>query len=194
MGLMQYKYYFRKPKSALVKDILSWVLIGGLITIAATSPYFLQNLIRGYKRWKKYPKRKISAAFYILKKEGLLEIQNKNGQIFISLTPEGRMKAGMFQINHLKIARPKTWDRKWRLLTFDISEKKKIIREALRGKLKGLGFQSFQKSIWLYPFDCTAEIDLLKRFFGLSDNEVELIVASHIGKDEKWRNIFKLST
>lgn len=194
MGLRQYKYYFRKPKSALVQDILSWILIGGLIAIAATSPYFVQNLVRSYKQWRRYPGRKISAAFYLLKKERLLEIKNKNGQIFVSLTPEGRMKAGMFQINHLKIAKPKTWDKKWRLLLFDISEKKKIIREALRGKLKELGFAYFQKSIWLHPFDCTAEIDLLKRFFGLSDNEVELIIASHIGKDKKWKNVFNLPT
>lgn len=102
------------------------------------------------------------------------------------------MKAGLFQIDSLKIKRPKAWDKKWRLLTFDISEKKKIIREALRGKLQELGFCLFQKSIWIYPFDCAAETDLLKDFFGLSHNEIQLVVAGDIGKDEEWKRIFKL--
>lgn len=192
MGIGKYKYYFRKPKSAVVQDILLWLLLGGLITIAATSPYFLQNLIRGYSRWKKYPKAKVSTAFHRLKKEGLIDIQTSNKQIHISLTSEGKMKAGLFQIDSLKIKRPKAWDKKWRLLTFDISEKKKIIREALRGKLQELGFYLFQKSIWIYPFDCAAETDLLKDFFGLSSKEIQLITADSIGRDEEWKRIFKL--
>jgi len=194
MGIAKYKYYFTKPKSEIVKDVLTGLFIGGAIVLASTSPYFVQNLIKGYKRYQKYPKQKISTVFWRLKRDGFIDIKQSNHQIYISLTQEGRRKAGIFQINNLKIKRPKQWDKKWRLLMFDISQKRKILREALRGKLKELGFLPFQKSIWIHPFDCSAEVELLKDFFGLSVKEIQLIVAEDIGDDSVFLQRFKLST
>lgn len=194
MGVGKYKYYFRKPKSEIVKDVFYWLAVAGAVSIAATSPYFVQNLLRARRKWEKYPKRKISTTFDQLRRKGLISIGMHNKQIYISLTLEGRKKAGIFQINDLAIKKPKRWDRKWRLLTFDITQKKKVIREALRGKLKQLGFYPFQKSIWIHPYDCGAEIELLKDFFGLTDVEAQLIIAENIGIDGKWKKVFQLSS
>lgn len=194
MGAGKYKYYFRKPKSEIVKDVFYWLAVAGAVSIAVTSPYFVQNLLRARRKWEKYPKRKISTTFDRLRRKGLISIGMHNKQIYISLTSEGRKKAGIFQINDLAIKKPKRWDRKWRLLTFDITQKKKVIREALRGKLKQLGFYPFQKSIWIHPYDCDAEIELLKDFFGLTDAEAQLIIAENIGIDSKWKVVFKLSS
>lgn len=193
MSIKKYKYYFSKPKSEIVKDALTWLLIAGAITFAASSPYFSQNLFKSYKRWKKYPTKKVYNTFYSLKKQGFINFEIKNRQIYISLTERGKKKAGIFQIDSLKIKRPKNWDKKWRLIIFDIAELKKIFREAFRGKLKQLGFYPLQKSVWAFPFDCQAEIDLLKDFFGLSDDEIRLIVAEKIGNDNKLRETFKLN-
>ena len=193
MALVKYKYYFRKPKSEIVKDIFSWLLVGGAVTIAATSPYFIQNLLTARRSFKRYPKTRISSMFDQLKRQGFLLVEKKNHQIYISLTKEGREKAGMFQIDKLAIKRPKKWDKKWRLLIFDIPETRKVAREALRGKLKELGFFPFQKSVWIYPYNCVAEVELLKDFFGLLDTEAQLIVAENIGKDDHWQRLFKLS-
>ena len=98
----------------------------------------------------------------------------------------------MFQIDDLKIKKPKKWDRKWRVLIFDIAQLKKIYREALRGKLKVLGFYQLQKSVWVHPFDCKAEIKMLKDFFGLSDREIRLIVAENIGEYGEIKKFFKM--
>jgi len=193
-SLKKYKYYFAKPRSEIVKDIFTWLFVGGAVTIAATSPYFVQNILRGYQRWQKYPKRKVSDAFSRLKRDGFIEIEKKNHQIYISLTPEGRKRAGIFQIDKLKIKKPKRWDKKWRLLMFDIPQERKISREALRGKLKELGFLLFQKSVWIHPFDCRAEVELLQDFFGFSGNEMRLIVAENIGDDKQFKQDLKLSS
>lgn len=193
MGIQKYKYYFRKPKSEIVKDILTWLLIGGAISVAATSPYFINNLLRNYKQWKKYPKKKTYNAFYLLRKQGCINFITRHHQIYISLTEKGKKKAGMFQIDSLKINRPKIWDKKWRLIIFDIAELKKIYREAFRGKLKELGFYPLQKSVWVFPFDCKAEIDLLKAFFGLSNDEIKLVIVEKIDDDDKLKGIFKLN-
>ncbi len=192
MGFGKYKYYFRKPRSEIVKDILRWLLMAGAVYIAASSPYFVRNLFRYYKRSKKYPRKKIWDSFYRLRKKGLIEVKREGAQIYISLTERGKKEAGMLQIDALKINRPKKWDHKWRLVIFDIVQLKKFYREAFRGKLKQLGFYPLQKSVWICPFDCQPEIEILKEFFGLSEKEVRLVVAQTIGDDTPIRTMFKI--
>ncbi|MDZ7586710.1 MAG: CRISPR-associated endonuclease Cas2 [Patescibacteria group bacterium] len=47
----------------------------------------------------------------------------------------------------------KEWDGYWRLVIFDIAEKKSNLRKQLRNKLKELGFGMWQKSIYISPFN-----------------------------------------
>jgi len=191
-ALRKYKYYFRKSRSEIVKDVLGWLVVAGSISVAATSPYFILNLLKGFKKGRKYSRKKVYDTFYNLRRQGLIKVEERNHQIYISLTEEGRKKASWLQIDSLKISKPKKWDRKWRIVIFDISQLKKLYREAFRGKLKELGFRSLQKSVWIYPFGCLAEIELLKEFFGLSEKEVRLILAEDIGKEESIKKLFKL--
>ena len=193
MGVRKYKYYFTKPKSEITKDVFHWLLVAGAVCVAGTSPYFGTNLFRTFKKQKKYSRRKVYDTFYSLKKRGFLKIEKRNHQVYISLTNLGKKKAGMFQIDELKIKKPKKWDGKWRIIIFDITQLKKTHRDSLRGKLKNLGFYQLQKSAWIYPFDCRAEIDLLRDFFGLRENEMRLIISSDIGEVEKLKKIFKLT-
>ncbi len=191
--MTKYKYYLKKPRSEIAKDILYWLTTGGLICLAATSPYFGINLIRGVKRWKKYNKRNIISAFKRLEKRGCIDIKMVRNQIYIHLTKEGKKLAGWTQIDALKIKRPKRWDGKWRLVIFDISQLKKFYREVFRGKLKELGFYPLQKSVWVYPFACCDEIELLRDFFGLSEKEVRLIVCEDIGQDDWLKKLFSVT-
>jgi hypothetical protein len=48
MGIKKYKYYFYKPKSEIVKDILNWLMLAGAVYIAASSPYFVRNLLKEF--------------------------------------------------------------------------------------------------------------------------------------------------
>lgn len=192
MEISKYKYYFRKPRSEIVKDVFKTLILVGAISIAGNSPHFLSDIWKGYQKWRKYPKKKLRDAFSSLLKQGYVEVIEKNHQIFVTLTEEGRKKAGWLQIGALEIKKPKRWDGKWRLVIFDIAELKKIHREAFRGKLKELGFCQLQKSVWIYPYDCRAEIDLLRDFFGLNREELRLIVAEDVGSDRKLITNFDL--
>jgi len=77
MGIGKYKYYFKKPKSAIVKDCFLWLCVGGAVAIAATSPYFVQNLLSARKRFERYPKRRVSSTFDRLRRDGFILIQKK---------------------------------------------------------------------------------------------------------------------
>jgi len=190
--MSKYKYYFRKPKSEIVKDILSWLAMAGVICVAATSPYFILNIIRSFKKVRKYNKKKVYDVFYNLRRQGCIDIRKRNHQIYIALTEKGRKKAGRFQIDSLKINKPRKWDKKWRLVIFDISQLQRLKRNAFRGKLKELGFYPLQKSVWVCPYPCKDEIELLREFFGLTKKEIRLITAENIEDDNFLRKVFKL--
>lgn len=189
----QYKYYFKKPRGEIVKDILLWLAFGCAIAVAAaSSPTFMPNLLRRFAKKKQHNERSVANAFYRLRKEGCINIQRSSHQIYISLTPEGRKKAGRFQINSLRVKKPKRWDKKWRIVVFDIKHKTRVKREALRGFLKRLGFYQLQKSVWVHPYNCEDEIRLLYDFFGFTVNELQLIVAEHIDNANALQKYFRL--
>lgn len=172
---------------------MKFFLVAGAVSVAATSPFFLTNFIKSYKKFRKYPKKKLYSAFYNLRKSGDIEIKKEGKQIYIGLSDKGKKKAGIFQIDALEIVKPAKWDEVWRVIIFDIGELKRIEREAFRGKLKQLGFYMLQKSAWLHPFDCFAEIDVLKGFFNLTDKEVRFFETKNIGEDKNLREFFNLN-
>jgi len=188
--MSKYKYYLKKPKNAITKDVFLWLGVAGAVAIAATSPYFGANLAREFSGKKQYRQKEVYDTFRRLKKEGCVVITERNHQIYIRLTKEGRKRAGIYQINDLTIKQPKRWDGKWRLILFDIQELKRQKRDAFRGILKNLGIKPMQQSVWIYPFECRDEIDLLRDFFGLQEKELRYIVTSSIGKDSEWRKEF----
>lgn len=190
--MSKYKYYFRKPRSEIAKDVLKWLAVSGMVYVAASSPYFTLNLMRNFKKWQKYKRKKVYDTFYKLQKDGCIEISKRNHQVYIRLTEKGKKKVSWLQIDSLKIKRPKKWDKKWRIVIFDISHLKKFYRDVLRGKLKELGFYPLQKSVWIHPFNCSDEINLIKDFLGLTDKEVRLIIAKDIGRDDWLRKRFRL--
>lgn len=52
----------------------------------------------------------------------------------------------------------KEWNGNWYLVIYDIPEEVKGYRDALRKKLKKLGFGQLQASVWVCPFDFFGEI------------------------------------
>lgn len=191
--MSKYKYYFKKPKSEIAKDILKALAISGAICVAATSPYFGVNLLKSLKNKERYKKRKVYDAFYNLRRYGYVNFEKKNHQLYIHLTEQGKKTVGRLQIDDLRIKKLKRWDKKWRIVIFDICQSKLTKRELFRGKLKELGFHPLQKSVWACPYSCLDEIEVLREFFGLNKSEIRLITADSIEDDEFLKMIFKLS-
>lgn len=171
------------------------LFLSGAIIIAATSPYFLINLANAYLRNKKYKnqnKRKIAQAFSYLKRNGLIVLRDDGDKITAELTENGKRKVKQYEFNDLKIAKPKNWDQKWRIVIFDIPEKrKKTAREALRNKLKNLNFFQLQESVWVHPYPCENEIQLAAEIFGVTPF-INIIIADKILNDVRAKTHFGL--
>lgn len=185
-------------EQSLTKTILLGLFMTGAIVVAASSPYFalrLPKTISGTLKKRKSFKgdrEKFKNTFYYLKRRGYLIVEKRGEQIYISLTEQGKKRAGKYQINDLRLEKPKKWDGLWRIVIFDVPELTRVKREALRGKLKELGFQIFQKSVWVHPYNCQKEIKLLREFFGLKANQLTLIEGK-IEEDTNLRKSFGLT-
>lgn len=179
--------------------VLKILLVAGMVSVAAVSPRFGTELMRAFLKQTnrnnvaKTDKNKFRSAFLYLKRRGLINIEYRGRQMYFSLTKEGRRQAGRYKIDDLKIKKEKNWDKKWRILIFDIQDKQKIKREALRGKLKELGLRKLQKSVWVYPYNFKKEMTILRDFFGIEKSEMKIITASEIEDDLCIREYFKLT-
>lgn len=121
-----------------------------------------------------------------LKKQGVIKIKDEQ----ITITPAGQRKVITTKIKSLKIE-PGEWDGLWRLVAFDIPEKHKLSREALRDLLKQLGFVKLQESLWLSPWDARDPIEFARNFYQIKPY-VLYLETDEIENELRWRTRFKL--
>lgn len=174
------------------KEILKYLLFAGMVCIAASSPYFVLSLMKNISKYRPNEKQKFLDAFNYLRKRGLIEIKKESHDILIALTEEGKKQAGKYQIDDLEIIRPKKWDKKWRLVIFDIPSQQSTQRNAFRRKLKELGFYPLQKSVWIHAFDCKEEIALLREFFGLNKRQIQVLLVKRLENDSFLKRFYGL--
>jgi len=78
----------------------------------------------------------------------------------IKITNKGKQKAQFIEWKIKKVD-IKKWDGKWRILSFDVPESKKRIRENLRRKLRVLNFIRLHDSLWITPLPIEKEFNAL---------------------------------
>jgi len=141
----------------------------GLIAVSAVAPNMFQLLGRsGALARLKYHSKNV---FGRLKQKGEIEFVERDGKKYVRLTERGEKALALGQQKMLLgNAKPRKWDHRYRLVMFDIPEKRKKIRERLRLQMQEVGFLRIQDSAWLYPYDCEEFMVLLKADL-------------HIGKD-----------
>ncbi|MDP3727400.1 MAG: hypothetical protein Q8R35_02030 [bacterium] len=88
-----------------------------------------------------------------------------DGSTSIVLSREGSRQTLRYRLDEMRIERPKSWDQKWRVIIFDVPERQRPVRDALRRHLRQLGCTELQKSVFVHPFECRNEIDFLIEFF-----------------------------
>mgnify|MGYP001606639190 CR=1 FL=1 len=125
-------------------------------------------------------------------KDRLLDFREQDdGTVRIVLNERGKSRALIYHIERIGIQKPKQWDGKWRMVIFDIPEKKKRARDALREKLKELGFQELQHSVHIVPYNCKDEIDFLVEFFELHPC-VYYVEVETLSNEARWIARFHL--
>ncbi|MFH1956456.1 MAG: CRISPR-associated endonuclease Cas2 [Patescibacteria group bacterium] len=179
-------------KSELKQKILLLLLAGVALGFSRSPGNYFRVLKEVAKEWKDIERKRLFSIVREFYKERVVTYkENKDGTVEIILTKEGRKKALRYQIDEIKIKKPDKWDEKWRVVIFDIPEKKKKVREALRNKLKDLGFKELQKSVFILPYECEDEIDFITEVFEIRHG-VRFLKVDSFTNEEQFRIKFKL--
>lgn len=152
--------FFEKTGEILEPKILFQYKRGWLFPIDKDELEFWRNIERKKKR------KQFRQFLNYLKRKGYIKIENLKGKEGILLAPRGKQK--ILKIRHRVGSKPKKRkDGKWIMVVFDIPERMRKYRDDFRDYLISFGFQNFQKSIWVCPYDVLKELEEIIRILSL---------------------------
>lgn len=179
-----------EKQKELALRVLSVVAAAGFISIAVVAPGIvaLAPLFTG----KRYVSRRnlAQAAQYGLR-HGWLKVESVHGSDRLVLTNTGRKRFATTKFDQNTIKAPKRWDRRWRVVIFDIPNKYKVAREVLRDALRRMGFRQLQESVWIHPFPCERVIDALAILYGVRPF-VQTLLVFHFDRESEYLEKFNL--
>ncbi|MGB9882970.1 MAG: CRISPR-associated endonuclease Cas2 [Microgenomates group bacterium] len=153
------------------------------------------NLISSYYHYNRHyfqespPKiniKKLNNLYYDLKKQGYIikkQLRKKNYKFILTQKSNNYLKTKYPQLYFSK----NNWDKKIRIVIFDIQELNRVKRNQFRRILKQLGFIMLQKSVWVSPFD---QFHVLKNW--LKENKINEKVLLIEGSKTNIKNNDKL--
>jgi len=190
---MSEKVRTKKRKIGHVGQAILLLLAAG-ISLSASRTVGQQFKIIGELRdeFKKLRRQSLERAIEALYDSKLIsEKRDESGTMTLVLSDKGRKKALTYDIRNLRIAQPEDWDKKWRVVMFDIPEGEREARDALREHLLFMGFFEFQRSVLIYPYPCQDELDYLIEFYDIR-KYVRTLLATNLDNEAHLLKFFKL--
>lgn len=155
-----------RPLATFSQDIL--------LHLKEQGPLMLHQLYEKFE--DRASKKKIYDTMFRLTTQGVVNLNNDRYEI-------------SDEANILLHTIAKERDGIWKMVIFDIPEKKRQVRNVIRAKLVSLGFQRWQNSIWISPYTMAPEIEqelneLAKHYF------IRLIKTTDINVTDDLEKLF----
>lgn len=184
---------------APVKQVLTIIGVAGAIGLSFVSPtavMLAKPLLDEKKRsdreaWRAYNPSFLRRTIKRLQSQKLVEMTKDDGKQVVILTKAGRRRILKYSLDGLSIEKPIHWDGCWRMVIYDVEDRRKQLRDLFRSTLRGLGFYKLQESVWLYPYPCEEQVTFLREYYGVG-NEVLYVIATKLEDDAPYRTYFKL--
>ncbi|MDO8471219.1 MAG: CRISPR-associated endonuclease Cas2 [bacterium] len=187
MGKLEESNRKRVRRGEIQKLILNSVKITGVLSIGLVAPQVIGAMGKLGLLPNKRQEEIVRTSASKLTKKGLLMYQDSR----YKLTEAGEKKLRHWELEDYKFKRPHKWDKKWRVVIFDIPEKKRKARDQIRSVFISAGFYRLQDSVWVYPYDCEDIVGLLKTDIGVGKDLLYMIV-DEIENDKHLRENFGL--
>ena len=185
----------RRAKRNQIRDV---ILLSAYFAIGASMMIMMPNSMRLLKQVEKVIgpsprlKRRVSQKYSELIAQGIFKRINSSGGSRIELTEKGKRLAEELALrDELRPEKQKKWDYKWRIIMFDVWERRRNVRDELRHTLKEFGFVKVQDSAWAYPYPCEKLLVFLRTHLKLGHG-ILYVVADEIEYDEPLRKHFNL--
>ncbi len=179
-----------KALGGVQQEILLFLLAGASFYFTKTPNRYHRISDRSGKGWKELGKVRTERSVAGMYRSKMIDLRlQPDGTWKMVLTDRGKKRALYCKIESMEIRKPKKWDKKWRIVLFDIPEKRKGDRDAFRKWIKKLGFLELQKSFFALPYDCRDEFDFIVEFLGLR-KYVRFVVTDDIDNDAYLKSRF----
>jgi len=190
MGKLEEASRKRKKKQDIQHAVLATVAVAGFVAFAAVAGNALQLLeyLPNEKYNLKYRMKSVAGR---LATKGLVVWVERDGKKYLRVTPAGRKALAFEQAKITLKNQKKKWDGRWRMVVFDIPERRRGVRLRLRVFMNEIGFARLQDSVWVYPYDCEDFIALLKAELKVGKDVLYAIVDTIEG-DKGIRRHFNL--
>ena len=173
------------------KAVLGTVAAAGILAESALAASALR-LIGGSQRKIYQFNYQTKTALSRLVKKGHIRFVEKGSVRYAEITESGRRMLVLESAKaSQKTQKGTRWDKRWRMVVFDIPEQHKKFRNQLRGTIRELGFLRVQNSVWVFPYDCEDLIQLIKTDLRVGKYVLYAVVES-IENDRSIRDHFKL--
>ena len=180
------------------KQIKNAVLLSAYLTLGVSLVVMAPNAVRILKYVEKAIgpsprlKRRVSQKYSELIAQGIFKRTGAGEGSRVELTEKGmKIAEELAQREEVRPVPQKKWDQKWRIIMFDVWERRRKVRDELRATLKEIGFVKVQDSAWVYPYPCEKLLIFLRTHLKLGRG-VLYVVADEIEHDEKLRAHFNL--
>ncbi len=192
MGVLEKEAKKIRRLRAFQQGLLAAAAVGGGELIAATIPNAAQLLrfMPGYKKGAKFNYQAKTALGRLVAK-GLITFEERDGKRYARVTGAGEKLLELESLREKSVQKPKRWDGRWRVVLFDIPERRRGIRNRLRLFMQEYGFVRLQDSVWIYPYDCEDLIALAKANFRIGFDVLYMIV-ERVERDAHLREHFGL--
>lgn len=124
----------------------------------------------------------VRATLFRLKHKNLIKDSRKGRETFLSLTASGKEFIAE-RMNKIAMSE-KAWDGKWLLFSFNIPEKKKARRNALRSELIAHSFGRLHANLWISPYDLREECNKIIERLNVKEYTA-MFITDYIGDDPK---------
>lgn len=167
----------------------------GVITTALVAPKMLKMFPvfdSGKNRRKEFYKRADQTLYRLRDKKFITFSKTEKGRPIVRLTELGRSEITKIVLRQYKISETAVWDGKWRVIIFDIREKRRNIRQKLRVLLAGAGMLRLQDSVWVHPNPCDEFVALVRANLKSGTGELLYFIAEGLESDRHLREHFNL--
>jgi len=192
MGLVEDGARKKRLHTNVQQALLVTVALAGVVLVAAVAPNLplALNKLPAIKRAKL--RYQYKTALGRLAAQGHIVFEKRDGKQYARITDSGQ-KALKFEQEKAKLhnAKKKRWNRRWRVIIFDIPERRRRTRDRLRNIMERTGFARLQDSVWVFPYDCEDFISLLKAELKIGAAVLYMVV-EHIENDKHLRAQFGL--
>ena len=179
-------------KSAIIDGLLKLIALGGITATALLAPNAVQIFDKPLKKYfakldERERQRELQRAIAYMKHYRLITENYEHGLAISSKAKDRLIKSN---IREIAIKTPKKWDRKWRIIFFDIPEPRKSSRDAFAAKIRSLGFKVMQRSVFVHPFSCREQVKTIAEYYGVA-RYVTYIVTDHLDNEKALIKRFK---